>query len=179
MRDMIKILVGSFLFILCVASAYSQAPFTEINVAPRWVPDPDIQAGSLIVKGTNNTVRWLQIDVDYVTRPNKAGWLDNVVLKYDVLLPQTTRKAVVLSGQVEYWSIEMDGNKHHAQAFIHPKILKRYAPGVKMRKSALQDFRILVTVLVNESPVGGKEKLASFKLHAPMSIASIVSVLAI
>jgi hypothetical protein len=48
----------------------------------------------------------------------------------------------------------MDGDEHHVQAFVHPRILQRYAPGLKLRGSALKKLYLLVTVLRNDSPIG-------------------------
>ena len=60
----------------------------------------------------------------------------------------------VLSGKVEYWAIAMDGEQHHAQVFVHPKFLLRYAPGLKLKKKDLKNLRITITFIQNESIVG-------------------------
>ena len=149
------IVIGLSMFSYLPLALHGQALFSDIKVTPRWVTGPGVQAGNVIDRGMKVQGRWLQIDVDFTAVPMKSGWLDSVVFKYDVLLPQTTSSKVVLSGKVEYWSIAMDGNTHHVQAFIHPRFLQRYAPGLKMRKNDLKDLRIIVTILQNESPVGG------------------------
>lgn len=156
MKKFVKLYVVCLVSLICSATVYSQTVlFNNIEVDPRWVPDPDIKASSVIERGTNARLRWLQLDVDYTTVKNKTGWQDNVVFQYQILLPKSaTRRLTVLSGRVEYWSIPMDGEEHHAQAFIHPRILQRYAPGLKMKKNDLKDLRIFITVLVNESAVG-------------------------
>jgi len=158
MRNLTKFFMGCILFIICISTAYSQTVlFSNFKVTPRFVSDPDIQAGTVVGRGTNANARWLQIDVDFVSKKlSKRPWLDNVTIKYDVLLPKATptSRTVVLSGQVEYWSIAMNGEEHHAQAFIHPRILQRYAPALKMRKNDLKDIRVLVTILINDAPVG-------------------------
>ena len=143
-------------FSMCFAtSLFSQRVlFRDVKVTPRWVPGPGISSGSVVERGSNRQSRWLQIDVDFTSIILKGQpWLDNVVVKYDILLPQTTNRKVVLSGQIQYWSIAMDGEEHHIQAFIHPKFLQRYAPGLKMSSRDLKDLRILVTFLQNDSPI--------------------------
>ena len=149
------IVIGLSVFSCLPLAAQGKALFSNVKVTPRWVTGPGIQAGSVIERGAKIQSRWLQIDVDFTAISMRSGWLDGVVFKYDVLLPQTTSRKVVLSGKIQYWSIAMDGNTHHVQAFIHPRFLQRYAPGLKMRKNDLKDLRIIVTILQNESPIGG------------------------
>ena len=149
--------VVSCLSIVSTSNLFSQSVlFSNVKVTANWVSDPGIQADTLIVRpgGSSQSQRWLEMDIEYTARTMPSGWLDNVVFQYDVLLPKTTKRSVILSGNIEYWSIAMDGNKHYAQAFIHPRILQRYAPGLKMRKSELKDLRILLTVKQNGAPVG-------------------------
>lgn len=123
-------------------------------------------------------MKWIQIDVDYDTvnatnRTTKSTrWLENVIMKYDVLLPRVSGKPrVVLSGKVEYWALPMDGETHHAQVFIHPQILKRYVPNLKLSKSSMRDMRLALTFELNESPVGGGilKPRSSTKASAVMS----------
>ena len=154
MRTLSKSMLVISLLVLTSTSLFSQKIlFTDIKVTPRWVPGPGIRAGNIIERGTTLQTRWLQINVDYTSIIMKQLWLDDVVIKYDVLLPQMTSRKVVLSGQVQYWSLAMDGKTNHAQAFVHPRFLQRYAPGLRMRKSDLKDLRILVTFLQNDSPI--------------------------
>ena len=179
MNAHIKIVAVSVICIFAVTNLFSQQRlFDKIKIIPRWVPDPGIQAGNNVNHGTNNEGRWLEIDIDYQASVMRQGWLDDVVFKYDVLLPQTTKRKVVLSGKVTYWSILMDGKIHHAQAFIHPKFLLRYAPGLKMRKNELKKLRIQLTILQNESPVGMGVYLPSSKTTYASVIKEIRAALA-
>ena len=155
MKVRIKIAAVSIICLFAVTNLFSQQRlFDNIKITPRWVPDPGIRADSAVSHPESNNLRWLELDIDYNTVAMKQGWLDNVVFKYDILLPQTTKRKVILSGKVTYWSIQMDGKTHHAQAFIHPKFLMRYAPGLRLRRSELKELRIQLTILQNESPVG-------------------------
>jgi hypothetical protein len=61
----------------------------------------------------------------------------------------------VLTGKIDYWAIPMDGKMHHAQAFVHPRFLQRYAPELKFRGRELKDLRIRLIVKFNDSGVGG------------------------
>lgn len=154
-----KLLLHSFAvfaFLLSSTSLYSQkALFKDIKITPKWAYDPGFTTGTVIQRGTKTQLKWLQLDVDYTTAALKnTKWLDNVTLEYKILLPKTSRRRVVLSGKVDYWAIQMDGEVNHAQAFIYPKILLRYASGLKIKKKELQDLRITLTFIQNESIVG-------------------------
>ncbi len=175
MRTIRKTMLILGLFVCSAASLFSQKIlFTDIKVIPRWVPGPGVQASNIIGRGVKLQTRWLQINVDYTSTVMKQGWLDDVVIKYDVLLPQTTSRKVVLSGQVQYWSLAMDGETNHAQAFVNPRFLQRYAPGLQMRKSDLKDLRILVTFLQNDSPIAMGVYKPSSKT-SPISIKNEIS----
>ena len=158
-----------------MTSLFSQRVlFKDIKVTPRWVPSPGI-SGNVINRGITKQDRWLQMDVDFSSIVLQGQpWLDDVVVKYDVLLPQTTSRKVVLSGQTQYWSIAMNGQAHHIQAFIHPRFLQRYAPGLQMRNSDLKDLRILVTFLQNDSIVAMGVYKPTTKT-APISIKSDIT----
>ena len=145
--------------IVCFAVCFTNSLFSQrvlfkdVKVTPRWVPSPGIN-GNVIQRGNSSQDRWLQVDVDFTSIVLQGQpWLDDVVVKYDILLPQTTSRKVVLSGQTQYWSIAMNGQQHHVQSFIHPRFLQRYAPGLKMNSRDLKDLRILVTFLQNDSIV--------------------------
>lgn len=154
-----KIFIHSVVAVTCLFSALSlkaqQVLFNDMKITPRWVYDPGIQATTVPSLTTKKPLKWLELDVDYTTATlRKASWLDNVTMRYRILLPKVGRRQVVLSGEVEYWAIPMDGDRHHAQAFVHPRFLQRYAPGVKLKKRDLQSIRITVTFIQNESVVG-------------------------
>ncbi len=148
-------------FLVGVGSELSaQEFFKNVVVKAKWSVDPGFSSPN-VPQRADKTLFWLQIDVDYDTVTPKSAkgrtvWLDDVTLKYDVLLPvRRGSKVVVLSGRVTYWSIALDGKTHHAQAFIHPRFIQRYAPELRQRNSELKDFRIAVTFMVNDSPSGG------------------------
>jgi len=155
MRTYCKLIAIVVLCVLSLSNLFAQALFKDIKVTPKWVTGPGVQAGNVIERGIKTQTRWLQIDVDFTSIIMKQPWLDDVVFQYDVLLPQTTSRKVVLSGKVKYWSLAMNGKVHHVQAFIHPRFLERYAPGLKMRKNDLKDLRIFITILQNDSIIGG------------------------
>jgi len=146
--------VGALLF--CAALNLSaQVYFRDVTIKPRWSVDPGFSAPNAIEHSSGKAMYWLEINVDYKTVPTKGGWMDNVVFKYDILLPaQKGAPPVVLTGQVAYWSIPMDGNVHHAQAFVHPRFLQRYASQLRFKPRELKDLRIRLTILFNDSPVG-------------------------
>ncbi len=154
MRTLSKSVLVIGIFLFAVTSLFSQkALFENIKITPRWSIRPEFAVNNVITRGTNTQSRWLQIDVDYTSVAMKQAWLDDVIIKYDILLPQTSIKKVVLSGQIQYWSLAMDGEINHAMAFVHPRFLQRYAPGLRMKKGDLKDLRILVTFIQNDSTI--------------------------
>ena len=138
----------------------AQQYFKNVKVKASWKVDPGWSTGNVPIMDSGKALMWLQIDTDYdtVMPPNAKGqilWLDNVSMRYDVLLPvHRGSRAVVLTGKVAYWSIPMDGKTHHAQAFIHPRFIQRYASDLRQRNGELKNFRIVVTFEFNSSPVG-------------------------
>ena len=159
MRNLMLSVVCLALLGVC-SELSAQMYFTNVQVQANWKLDPGFSTGNVPEKA-NKTLYWLQLDVDYdtVMPPNAKGrvmWLDDVTIKYDILLPvHKGAPVVVLSGKVTYWSIPMDGKTHHAQAFVHPRFIQRYAPELKQRNRELKDFRIVVTFEFNGSGVGG------------------------
>lgn len=158
-----KLLVISVLFVGLVSNTYAQAVqyFGDVKIKASVVVDPGFSSENVRITPAKRQLKWIQIDIDYKTasktnRTTKStAWLENVIMKYDVLLPRVSGKPrVVLSGKVEYWALPMDGETHHAQVFIHPQILKRYVPDLKLTKSKMKDLRLLLTFELNESPVG-------------------------
>lgn len=145
-----------FTFLLISTSSYSQQVlFKDLKITPRWAYDPGFSSGNVIQRATKTQLKWLQLDVDYTAVTMKRiQWLDNVTLEYKILLPRTSRRRVVLTGKIDYWAIHMDGKTHHAQAFVYPKIILRYAPGLKLKRKELKDMRITLTFTQNDSIVG-------------------------
>ena len=150
-----SLVVGLFLCFSVSVSAQQSALFKDLKINARWVYDPGFSSGNVPQYGTKTQLKWLQIDVDYTAAAMKrASWLNDVTIEYRILLPKSGRRRVILSGKVEYWAIAMDGESNHAQAFVHPRFLQRYAPGLKLKKKELKDIRITVSFIQNESVVG-------------------------
>ena len=155
MRSLIKSLVVISLFIMVTGNAFAQQYIGDVKVKSTYVQTPQYQVNAFIDHGQSSNERWLQIDINYKTKKeSKMPWMDDLVMKYDVLLPKTGGRTIVLSGKIEYWSVAMDGKVHHAQAYIHPKFLKRYAPGLKLRNSELKNLRINISFVKNDSVIG-------------------------
>jgi len=135
--------------------------FGDVKIKANLVYDPEIQSSNLTIIPSKKPVKWIEFDIAYksAAKSNKKtksiAWVDDVIMKYDILLPKVSGKPrVVLSGKIEYWALPLDGEVHHAQAFIHPKILLRYVPDLKLSKSKLKDLKVKLTFIVNESIVG-------------------------
>ncbi len=91
--------------------------------------------------------KWLIVEVHFTPREKKESkdkvqWLDELTVKYEVLLPSTYKGKNVfamLSGEVTYWAIPLDGKKHVFEGFVPPQIIDRYLrPGLKINKKTLE-----------------------------------------
>ena len=158
-----KLLLIIVIAFFSAGTVFAQAVqyFGNVEINASVVVDPGFSTNNVKITPAKRQLKWIQIDVDYQTKAitNKVTktpqWLENVVMKYEVLLPEVSGKPrVVLSGNVEYWALPMDGETHHAQVFIHPQILKRYVPDLKLNKARMKELRLLLTFELNESPVG-------------------------
>jgi len=179
MKNTRYIAVVVSLFVFCAGSIKAQAVkmFKDVEIKTSVVEDPGFSSGNVKQYPVNKNQKWIELDINYSTASSmdKKGdprWVSDVVMKYDVLLPKVSgRPRVVLSGKVQYWAIALDGKVHHAQAFIHPRILQRFVPGLKLNNSALKDLRVMVTFELNESPVG----VGVIKLKGKSKSANVVS----
>ena len=153
--------VSLFMGTLIGLQAQTVKMFKDVTIKANVVQDPGFSTGNVKLRPVNKNQRWIELDVDYTTasahqKNGDVRWATDVVMKYDVLLPRIPgHPRVVLSGKVQYWAIPLDGNVHHAQVFIHPRMLQRYVPGLRLSKSAMNDLRAMLTFELNESPVGG------------------------
>lgn len=158
-----KLLLVTAITLLTSGTVIAQSVqyFGNVEIKTSVVYDPGFSTNNVKITPAKKQLKWIQVDIDYDTKAmvNKETktprWLENVVMKYDVLLPRVSGSPrVVLSGNVEYWALPMDGETHHAQVFIHPQILKRYVPNLKLNKSKMKELRLMLTFELNESPVG-------------------------
>jgi hypothetical protein len=148
-------------FTSATAFAQAQSRFQGVAVSAGFVQSPQYEVKTISQLLSND--RWLEVKVDYTTAlvPMKDGkgtdWLDDVSFEYEILLPTDDKGAnyVLLTGKVDYWSIPMDGKKHQADAYIHPRFIQRYAPDLKMRSSSLKNLYAKVTITANRAIVGG------------------------
>ena len=163
MRNSRYLILAVSVFMGCFIGLNAQTVkmFKDVAIKTNVVQDPGFSTGNVKLRPVNKNQRWIELDIDYTTASShlKNGdvrWASDVVMKYDVLLPRISgHPRVVLSGKVQYWAIPLDGEVHHAQVFIHPRMLQRYVPGLKLSKSSMNDLRVMLTFELNESPVGG------------------------
>ena len=159
-----RILVASlFLLISLAPDIFSQQSFfQDASISCQFVNTPNNSADNVAGLPVSRPDWWLEIDVKYKTVDKSSGkgnnkiaeWMDDVTFEYDVLILGTT-KPVFLSGKVTYWSIPLDGKEHHAVAFVHPRFLQRYAPGIKTTQSFAREISMRVKFTLNSALVGG------------------------
>lgn len=145
--------------------AQTQAYFTdiEINTGIAYTPNYSVDNVGSVAGGS--PAKWIQIDVEYApvatkskTHKDAYAWLENVEIRYEVLIPATVRgnaSFVMCNGKVDYWAIKMDGEKNRAIAHIHPIFLERFAPDLRISKRTARDLHIKVSFYANGALVGG------------------------
>jgi hypothetical protein len=147
--------VWIFTLIPCVVEAQSKPLVKDIDIKMKFVDSPQMSAGNVSPYSDNKT-KWLNIEVTYTTEAvkNKESgnneWLDDISIQYEILVPESSYRGkkvpALLSGTVKYWTVEMNGDKHYAEAFVHPSFLKRYFdPNMKLRGNTADKIFARVT----------------------------------
>lgn len=146
------LITGIVMYLSFNSSGQSPVLIKDSKVDLKLLEDPkNLQQKELI--GVNLVERWLLIEVRYtpvIKAPNKNARFENMSIKYEIMLSSFHKGKnvyVLLSGDVSYGSVAMDNKPKNADAYISPKILKRYIrPGMKLRgKSAFTAFKVKVT----------------------------------
>ena len=75
-----------------------------------------------ISRGRMNAQNWGRAYVEYDTAPD---WIDEMTIRWYVLLKDRSNEYVMLKGSTSYVDIEK-GRQHRAEIFIRPQTLKRY-----------------------------------------------------
>jgi len=164
MRNGITIILLVGIVGISINGAFAQEPlFRDFEIKASKQQAPVVDTKNKYEEIPAN-VHWIKLLIEYKTvsqavrgSKDRYRWLDNVIFEYEVLLP-TTDKAVsyvMLKGKVEYWSIPLDGESRQALALIHPSFIKRYAPGLKLRKSTFKNLHVKLKVTYNDALVGG------------------------
>ncbi len=119
-----------------------------------------------LVKYVNETnlekadFKWLVVEVGFTPREKKISkdkfaWLDNLILQYEVLMPSYhngKNVMALLTGEVTYWAIPLDGKKHVFEGFIPPQIIDRYLrSGLKANRKALESSVAARVTFYNKS----------------------------
>lgn len=98
--------------------------------------------------------KWLVLELTFTAvekkeTKDKFEWSDSIVVEFEMLMPSTHNGKDVfalLTGKATYWSIPMDGKKHHIQGFVHPQVLNRYLrAGIKLKKNAMDPIDARIT----------------------------------
>ncbi|MBT3287468.1 MAG: hypothetical protein HN849_31860 [Victivallales bacterium] len=69
---------------------------------------------------------WLQIFTEYEASGGRGGWLDQVELRWYVLVKTAREQFILLQAKVVYLDVETKGEKHHAVVYIRPAFSRRY-----------------------------------------------------
>ena len=104
---------------------------------------------------------WFQIMVDYEAEGGKDGWIDELVLEWNVELDLKGSKDILLRRAVTY--VDVEGGKCHAAVYIRPALMRRYANNG--RRFTKDDVKVYVVARVDgvksdsaKYPTQGKSK---------------------
>ncbi len=101
--------------------------------------------------------KWLAIQLAFTAVEKKASknkyyWTNNIIVQFELLIPSSDRNrnvVALMSGEVTYWAIPMDGKKHILDGYIPPQVLRRYLrAGFKLNKSLIKSmFDVRITLM--------------------------------
>jgi len=107
--------------------------------------------------------KWLTVQLTFTAVEKKASkdkyhWTDNIIVLFELLIPSSYKNRPVtalMSGEVTYWAIPMDGKKHMIDGYIPPQVLGRYLrAGFKLNKNLIKDmFDARITLMSKDRRV--------------------------
>ena len=129
-----------------VVSASNKSPFKKdllISVSGEFAPRAEVKNTP---SSNTQTYRWVVINVDVQTEKgdDKDGsFLDDVEMEIEAVLlngkKNNVEQAVLFSGKIEYYFVELDGKKHNFIALIPGQLFYRYAnKGVKPAQAEMR-----------------------------------------
>jgi hypothetical protein len=134
--------------------AQTKALIKDIEIKLKFVDSPQISAGNVSPYNDSKT-KWLNIELIYTTEAIKnkesgnSEWLDDFSIQYEILVDsffKGKKVPALLSGTVKYWTVEMNGEKHYAEAFVHPSFIKRYFdPSMKIKGNTAEKIFARIT----------------------------------
>ena len=142
--------------VLCLAAATfgqgrGRPKITFGDIKAGDIPSPEFKETT--VGKAKRASEWMQILVEYSAAGGSGGWLDELTLKWYVLLKEPGGKFLLLETSATYLDIERNDDTRYAVAYIRPGFLRRYFDKGRVPK---RDIWIRVEAVVNGSTVGSK-----------------------
>jgi len=125
------------LFFLTAFAANAQSSkkwFKSGSVKLEYRPSPLFYVFNKSTTNKAGSPGWLLVNLKYDVQNRKQGnkiiWLDDITMETEVIIPGSYKSknvVVILKGKTVFWSIPMDGKKHHAIGCIPPQVVARFA----------------------------------------------------
>jgi hypothetical protein len=103
------------------------------------------------------TSQWLQVYTQYTAQGGggRDGWLDELELRWSVLLRTSDGLYILTHAKATYQDIESDGSRRNAVVYIRPSFLRRYLG--KDRAAGRGNVWVHVEAVVDGQVVGSEE----------------------
>lgn len=97
---------------------------------------------------------WLQIYTQYAAEGGaRDGWLDELELRWSVLIRTSEGLYVLLKTRAVYVDVEADGSRRNAVVYVRPSLIRRYCG----RRPSRIDAWVYVEAVVDGQVVGRQE----------------------
>ena len=98
-------------------------------------------------RDTSNTAassqrQWVQAYVEYETSGGRDGWMDELSIRWTVLMRPERGRPMIFHRTVDYVGVE-DGNKHHAVVYLRPGFVMRHT---EQRNPSKGSFSVYVEI---------------------------------
>ena len=155
----VKIFVVTVLALCtCIAFADVKSVFSKemkISFTSSDTPEPNVKN---ISTDTRQKYKWglIEVELNMEKGESKSGaYLDDVEMDVEVALlngeKRNVQQVILFTGKIEYYSIELDGNKHKLLALIPGRLFARYAN--KKVSPAQAEMYIKVKLSSNNKPL--------------------------
>ncbi len=125
-------LVAVIAGMLCV-SAWAQRSEFNVSVKVEFLPTPVYVLTNYDNEVPSLKVQWLAIKVTYTPPGIKDGkdyaWVDDIRMETELMFSAKYNNQEIMAyttGRVDFWAIQLDGQKHQAMMLLPPQVLQRY-----------------------------------------------------